>query len=97
MHVWTQKDFRDSVTDIENLPIDTPNGGQVPLKRIANIDIKPIANAIKHERQTRRLDASADVAGPRPGLDGRRTSRRSWRRSTCRPATTPRCSARRRS
>jgi CzcA family heavy metal efflux pump len=63
VHVWTQKDFRDSVTDIQNLPIDVPHGGQVPLKRIANIDIKPIANAIKHERQTRRLDASADVAG----------------------------------
>jgi Cu/Ag efflux pump CusA len=63
VQVWTQEDFRDSVTDVENLPIDTANGGQVPLKRIANIDIKPIANAIKHERQTRRLDASADVAG----------------------------------
>jgi CzcA family heavy metal efflux pump len=63
VHVWTQKDFRDSVTDVENLLIDTANGGQVPLNRVANIDIKPIANAIKHERQTRRVDASADVAG----------------------------------
>ena len=63
MHVWTQPDFRDSVTDVENLPIDTANGGQVPLHKVANIDIKPIANAIKHERQTRRVDASADVAG----------------------------------
>jgi Cu/Ag efflux pump CusA len=63
VHVWTQKEFRDSVTDVENMLIDTPNGGQVPLKRVANIDIKPIANAIKHERQTRRLDATADVAG----------------------------------
>ncbi len=61
--VWTQKDFRDSVTDVENMLIDTPKGGQVPLNRVANIDIKPIANAIKHERQTRRLDATADVAG----------------------------------
>jgi CzcA family heavy metal efflux pump len=63
VHVWTQKDFRDSVTDVENMLIDTPRGGQVPLKSVANIDIKPIANAIKHERQTRRLDATADVAG----------------------------------
>jgi CzcA family heavy metal efflux pump len=63
VHVWTQKEFRDSVTDVENLPIDTPGGEQVPLRRIANIDIKPIANTIKHERQTRRLDATADVAG----------------------------------
>jgi CzcA family heavy metal efflux pump len=63
VHVWTQEEFRDSVTDVENLPIDTPNGQQVPLNKIANIDIRPIANAIKHERQTRRLDATADVAG----------------------------------
>jgi CzcA family heavy metal efflux pump len=63
VHVWTQPEFRDSVIDIENMPIDTANGGQVPLHKIASIDIKPIANAIKHERQTRRVDASADVAG----------------------------------
>jgi CzcA family heavy metal efflux pump len=63
VHVWTQKEFRDSVTDVEGLPIDTPNGGQVPLREIANIDIRPIANTIKHERQTRRVDATADVAG----------------------------------
>jgi CzcA family heavy metal efflux pump len=63
VHVWTQKEFRDSVTDVENLPIDTANGGQVALNKVANIDIKPIANAIKHERQTRRVDASADVGG----------------------------------
>ena len=61
--VWTQKDYRDSVTDVENMMIDTPHGGQVRLNEVANVDIKPIANAIKHERQTRRLDASADVAG----------------------------------
>jgi CzcA family heavy metal efflux pump len=63
VHVWTQKQFRDSVTDVENLPIDTANGDQVPLHKVANIDIKPIANAIKHERQTRRVDSKADVAG----------------------------------
>jgi CzcA family heavy metal efflux pump len=63
VHVWTQKDFRDSVTDVENMLIDTPHGGQVRLNEVADIKIKPIANAIKHERQTRRLDATADVAG----------------------------------
>ena len=63
VHVWTQPQFRDSVTDIENMPIDTPSGRQVPLNKVADLDIKPIANTIKHERQTRRVDASADVAG----------------------------------
>lgn len=63
VHVWSIPGARDSVTDVENLPIDTPSGDQVPLRRIADISIKPIANAIKHERQTRRIDAAADVAG----------------------------------
>jgi CzcA family heavy metal efflux pump len=63
VHVWSIPGARDSVTDVENMPIDTPSGGRVPLHRIADISIQPVANAIKHERQTRRVDASADVAG----------------------------------
>ena len=63
VHVWTQPEFRDSVTDVENLPIDTPRGDQVPLHSVADIEIRPIANTIKHERQTRRVDATAGVAG----------------------------------
>jgi Cu/Ag efflux pump CusA len=63
VHVWTIPSARDSVTDIENLPIDTPNGGTVALKEIADIRIGPVANTIKREEQSRRLDAGADVAG----------------------------------
>jgi CzcA family heavy metal efflux pump len=63
VHVWTQPEFRDSFSDVENLPIDTPSGDQVPLQTVADIGIRPIANTIKHERQTRRVDATADVAG----------------------------------
>jgi CzcA family heavy metal efflux pump len=63
VHVWTIPAARDSVTDIENLPIDTPNGGTVPLKEVADVSIRPIANTIKREEQSRRLDAGADVAG----------------------------------
>jgi CzcA family heavy metal efflux pump len=63
VHVWTIPSARDSVTDVENLPIDTPKGGAVPLKEVADIRIRPIANTIKREEQSRRLDAGADVAG----------------------------------
>ena len=31
VHVWSIPSARDSVTDVENLPIDTPSGEQVPL------------------------------------------------------------------
>jgi CzcA family heavy metal efflux pump len=63
VHVWSIPSARDSVTDVQNLPIDTPSGAQVPLHRVADIRIRPIANTIKHEEQSRRVDAVADVAG----------------------------------
>ena len=61
VHVWSIPSARDSVSDVENLPIDTPDGGQVPLSAVADIAIRPVANTIKHERQTRRVDAAADL------------------------------------
>ena len=61
VHVWSIPTARDSVTDVQNLPIDTPDGGQVPLHAVADINIRPVANTIKHERQTRRVDAVADL------------------------------------
>ena len=63
VHVWSITSARDSVTDVENLPIDTPGGAQVPLHEVADVRIRPIANTIKHEEQSRRVDAVADVAG----------------------------------
>jgi CzcA family heavy metal efflux pump len=63
VQVWTIPSARDSFTDVENLPIDTANGGTVPLKAIADVTIRPIANTIKREKQSRRLDVGADVAG----------------------------------
>jgi CzcA family heavy metal efflux pump len=63
VHVWSIATARDSVTDVENLPIDTPSGKQVPLREVADIRIRPIANTIKREEQSRRIDAAADVAG----------------------------------
>jgi CzcA family heavy metal efflux pump len=63
VQVWTIPSARDSVTDVQNLPIDTANGGTVPLKTIADITIRPIANTIKREEQSRRIDVGADVAG----------------------------------
>jgi CzcA family heavy metal efflux pump len=63
VQVWTIPSARDSVTDVENLPIDTASGGTVPLKTIADVTIRPIANTIKREEQSRRIDVGADVGG----------------------------------
>jgi len=61
VHVWSIPSARDSVTDIENMPIDTPSGKQVALREVADIRLASVANTIKHEGQTRRVDATADV------------------------------------
>jgi CzcA family heavy metal efflux pump len=63
VQVWTIPSARDSVTDVENLPIDTASGGTVPLNTIADVTIRPIANTIKREEQSRRIDVGADVGG----------------------------------
>jgi CzcA family heavy metal efflux pump len=63
VQVWTIPAARDSVTDVENLLIDTVSGDTVALKEIADVRIRPVANTIKREEQSRRLDAGADVAG----------------------------------
>jgi CzcA family heavy metal efflux pump len=63
IQVWTIPGARDSVSDVQNLLIDGSNGKKVRLKDIADVRIGPVANTIKHEDQSRRLDALADVAG----------------------------------
>jgi Cu/Ag efflux pump CusA len=45
------------------LPIDTPAGGKVQLKEVADISIKPVPNTIRHEGVSRRIDVEADVEG----------------------------------
>jgi CzcA family heavy metal efflux pump len=61
--IWSIPEARDSVSDVQNLPIDTPSGKQVPLREVADVRITSVPNTIKHERQTRRVDAVADVGG----------------------------------
>jgi CzcA family heavy metal efflux pump len=57
------EDLRHSVTTIENLLIDTPDGRQVRLGEIATVAIAATPNEIEHENLTRRIDVSANVRG----------------------------------
>ena len=61
--MWTPISSRDSLTDIERMLIDTPNGGTVELQEVADIRIAPVPNAIYHENLARRLHVEADVEG----------------------------------
>lgn len=54
---------RHSVSSVQNMMIDTPNGGQVRLSDIASVLIAPTPNEIKHENLARRIDVSANVRG----------------------------------
>ncbi len=63
VQVWSAPGIRDSVTDIENLQLDTPDGGHVRLAEIADVRIASTPNAIKREAASRRLDVDANVRG----------------------------------
>jgi CzcA family heavy metal efflux pump len=61
--VWSVPQKRGSVTDVENLLIDTANGGKVALKTIANVSVKPTAGHVSHEQTARRIHVDANVSG----------------------------------
>jgi CzcA family heavy metal efflux pump len=63
VHVWSTPETRRSLTDIRNLPIDTPNGGTVRLADVASVRIKPTPSSIHHEDTSRRLDIGANTSG----------------------------------
>jgi len=54
---------RHSLTSLRELLIDTPNGGQVRLEEIAEVQVAPMPNIINHEGTYRRIDVGANVRG----------------------------------
>ena len=52
------RDTRNSLTDIRNLPIDTPSGGHVRLGDVANVRVRPTPNVIQREDASRRIDVA---------------------------------------
>ncbi len=63
VNVWSTPATRHSLTDIQNLMIDTPDGGRVRLAEVADIRIVPVPNVIEREGQSRKIDVSANVKG----------------------------------
>ena len=63
VHVWSIPSARNSLTDVERLPIDTPQGDQVHLEQIADVSVAPTPNHIERELQSRRIDVGANVEG----------------------------------
>jgi CzcA family heavy metal efflux pump len=63
VHVWSTPETRSSITDIRELPIDTPRGGHVLLSDVADVRIEPTPNVIHHEGTSRSIDVLASVSG----------------------------------
>jgi Cu/Ag efflux pump CusA len=61
--VWGGPAIRQSLTDLEQLRIDTPSGSQVRLGEVAKVRIAPDPAAIDHNSVSRSLDVTAVVNG----------------------------------
>ena len=63
VNVWSIPEARNSLTDIRNLPIDTPFGEHVRLAEVAGVRIAPTPNVVQRENLSRRMDVDANVRG----------------------------------
>ena len=61
--VWGAPRVRGNLTELGNLLIDTPAGGQVALKDIATLTVRPEPTAIVHNDVLRSVDVTAAVTG----------------------------------
>lgn len=61
VNVWSIPAVRSSLSDFRKLPLDTPNGGVVPMSEVADVRIRPAQNVVERENDSRRIDVAADV------------------------------------
>jgi CzcA family heavy metal efflux pump len=61
--VWSVPEARGSLSDVENLLIDTASGDKVPLKTVADVTVAPTAGHVSHEQTARRIHVDANVSG----------------------------------
>ena len=59
--VWGTPSIRQSLSDVEDLLIDRPQGGQVRLGDVASVKVAPNASVINRESVSRLVDVSASV------------------------------------
>jgi Cu/Ag efflux pump CusA len=64
--VWGSAQTRNSLTDLQNLLLDTPSGGQVRLQDVADVSIKPQPTEITHDEVLRDTEVIASIRGRDP-------------------------------
>src|SRR5205814_1362523 len=56
--------LRTDISSLQRLLIDVPlGGGYIPLGEVADIEVVPAPNEIKHEKASRRIDITCNVRG----------------------------------
>jgi CzcA family heavy metal efflux pump len=65
VYVWGVPGVRRSVTDVENLMLDTPDGRQVRLADMATVRVVSTPNIIRRENMERNIDVGANLDGTR--------------------------------
>ena len=63
VQVWTSREWRHSLTSLQNMLIDTPTGDRVRLSEVADVTIRPSPNSIPRENGSRRMDVHSNVKG----------------------------------
>jgi CzcA family heavy metal efflux pump len=61
VNVWSIPAVRDSLSDIKNIPVDTPGGGHVRLEEVADVRVAPTPNVVNREHLMRYMAVDADV------------------------------------
>ena len=64
--VWGAAQTRNSLTDLQNLLLDTPSGGQVRLQDVATVSIAPQPTEISHDEVLRDAEVVASIRGRDP-------------------------------
>jgi len=60
---WSTPATRQNLTDLRDLPIDTPSGGHVALGTVASIQVGPSPSQITRENGSRMTEVDANVSG----------------------------------
>jgi Cu/Ag efflux pump CusA len=75
VRVWSTPESRRSLTSVQNLLLDTPDGGHVRLLDVATVRVRPTLPSIQHEDVSRYLDVQASISG-RAAVDVERDVRK---------------------
>jgi CzcA family heavy metal efflux pump len=60
---WSIPSARASLSDLQHLLIDTPNGGHVPLDKVANLVVNTTPSDITRVDNSNKIDVEANVSG----------------------------------